>query len=303
MMTPNEIRRAALAAALLAPLLTLTACSDDGPEEASGGAAAAAHESASKSTTSGAATGTQSHPRTMLDVDVRMIPAPDDVAADTPAMLMGVARIDGPVPNRQTIETSHIPGCRDFSGQQTETVIATEDGLLKNVFVYVADGLDRSTFGPVPEEPVTLEQSLCVFRPHIVVLRAGQTLRVTNEDPTNHSVRAVPQHISNKAFNTVQPMGGEALEVVFPQAEPGIRISCDLHAWMRAYVHVVDHSYYDISDEGGNWAIEVPPGRYVVEAWHEELGTRKVAVTLGPGEKADLGFVFETKQRKKRKNP
>jgi hypothetical protein len=114
-------------------------------------------------------------------------------------------------------------------------------------------------------------------------------------------VRARPQHGSNKAFNKTQPKGGADLEVVFPRAEVGVLFSCDLHPWMKAYVHVVDHPYHALSDENGAWSIELPPGKYVVEGWHERFGLRKTAFTLGPGETAEIDFVFALPQKSKQK--
>ena len=296
MMMSNRSPRPLLAASFLTSLLALAGCSEQSSDEPAAGG-----ESASSS---GAPSGMESRPRPRprgpLDVEVRMIPAVGEVAADTPATLRGVARIEGPVPVRTKISMSHIPGCSGHDEQLTETVMASEDGLLQNVFVYVMAGVDRESIEPAPEEPVVLEQSSCLFRPHIVTLRAGQTLLVQNKDDTHHNVRARPQHGSNRAFNKTQPAGGADMEVVFPRAEIGIAFSCDLHPWMKSYVCVVDHSHHALSDEAGRWSIELAPGKYVVEAWHERFGLRKVQVTVGPGETAELDFVYETKKKKKK---
>ena len=289
-MIPNQAPRPARAVALLT-ILALGGCGDgDDP--------AAEHDAGASSA---ASAGLESRPRTPLDVEVKRIPAEGSVAEDAPATLRGVARLEGPVPARRKVAMDHIPGCRGHDAPLTEAVIATEDGRLQNVFVYVSGGIDRASAPPAPDEPVVLQQSGCVFRPHITTVRAGQTIAIQNLDKTNHNVRAKPQHGSNRAFNKIQPALGEDLMVVFPRAEIGIAISCDLHTWMNAYVCVVDHPHHALSDEEGNWSIEVPPGKYVVEAWHERFGARKVAVTVGPGETAELGFVYEVKKGKKNK--
>jgi hypothetical protein len=63
---------------------------------------------------------------------------------------------------------------------------------------------------------------------------------------------------------------------------------------MKAWVAVVDNPYYSVSDEDGVWSIEVPPGDYLVQAWHERYGTLKGSVEVAAGEEAVFDFGFET---------
>jgi plastocyanin len=178
----------------------------------------------------------------------------------------------------------------------SEKVIATETGELANVVVYVVRGLEDT---PVPEEPVELLQEGCMFKPHLVVVHAGQTLRIRNADQANHNLNAKPAHGSNPAFNKMQPPEGADIDVVFPRAEIAIPIGCDVHPWMKAHIAVVAHDGWAVSDESGAWSMEVPPGEYLVEGWHEQFGTLKGSVEVGPGEVAELAFSFETKKQKK----
>ena len=64
-----------------------------------------------------------------------------------------------------------------------------------------------------------------------------------------------------------------------------LRVSCDVHRWMTAFVGVVNHPYFATSGVAGTYTIEnVPPGTYTIQAWHEQYGvvTQKVAVTTVP---------------------
>ena len=83
------------------------------------------------------------------------------------------------------------------------------------------------------------------------------------------------------------------LERTFDAPEIMVPFNCDVHSWMNAYVGVVDHPYFSVSGQDGNFDISsLPPGDYVVEAWHEELGTQTQNVTVGEGATVELNFTF-----------
>jgi hypothetical protein len=297
---PIDLPATALAALLLAVAPWIAGCgSDETPgteappaaEAAPSGTAPAEEPETAAPARSSAGTGRH-------DVPVRVTEAPAGTAPDAPALLRGVARLEGKIPQPQPIAMDHIAGCKGHEPAKTETVIATPEGELQNVVVYVVRGLERDE--RIPAEPVDLTQRGCRFFPHIAVVHAGQTLRVRNEDDTNHNVNAKPAHASNPAFNRMQPAAAADLEVVFPRAEIGIPIGCDIHTWMKAYVAVVEHSGWAISDGSGAWAIEVPPGDYLVEAWHEKYGTLKGSAEVRGGETAELEFTFEAKKKQQR---
>ncbi len=239
------------------------------------------------------------HRRKRFGLEAVVTPAPADAPEDAPARIHGVARLEGLIPERKPIAMDFIAGCRKHGPGLTETVIATEDGRLQNVVVNILRGFDRDEVPPAPDEPAVLTQEGCVFKPHVVVVRAGQTLKIENKDTANHNVNAKPSHGSNEAFNRMQAGGGAAMDVVFERAEVAIPIGCDIHPFMKAWVAVVDHPYYAVSDEEGAWSIELPAGDYLVEAWHERYGTLKGTVELAPGESAEFAFQFEAaKQRR-----
>lgn len=60
-----------------------------------------------------------------------------------------------------------------------------------------------------------------------------------------------------------------------------IRVECDLHSWMRAWVVVAEHPYYAVTDEQGAFTLgNVPAGRHTLEVRHETLGTVTKEVTV-----------------------
>jgi hypothetical protein len=72
-----------------------------------------------------------------------------------------------------------------------------------------------------------------------------------------------------------------------------IPVKCNVHSWMRTYVSAIEHPYFAVTLAGGSFEIgNLPPGEYVVEAWHEKLGRQEMAVTLAPSERKPVEFVF-----------
>jgi hypothetical protein len=220
-------------------------------------------------------------------------------AALAPGTVRGVVELRGEAPPRRPIVMSGTPEC---SGHPTpplsETVVA-EGGKLSNVLVTVKEGLPRDASWPEPGEPALLDQKGCLYVPHVLALRAGQPLRVRNSDPTTHNVNAKPTRSGNEGFNRSQAPGASDVEVVFPRAESAIRLGCDVHPWMGAWVHVVDHPFFDVSDGRGEFELlGLPPGRYRLEAQHESLGRQTFEVELGPSGGASVRLTFSASRAK-----
>lgn len=169
----------------------------------------------------------------------------------------------------------------------TEQVVA-EGGNLANVFVYVKEGLTGSYSAPA--EAHLLDQQGCRYLPHVSGIMVGQTLTIRNSDPTLHNVHALPE--KNAEFNQGQPFQDMELEKTFDQAEVMVRFKCDVHPWMSSYMGVLEHPFFAVSGDDGSFAIDgLPAGDYLVEAWHEELGTQTQNVTVGDGP-VEVSFDF-----------
>lgn len=173
-------------------------------------------------------------------------------------------------------------------GTETETVVQAE-GKLANVFVYVKDGLSGNY--PAPSEAKVLDQKGCIYTPHVSGVQVGQPLVIRNSDPTLHNVHALPE--KNEEFNQGQPFENMELEKEFTVAEVMVRFKCDVHPWMGAYMGVVDHPFFTVSEADGSFEIDgLPAGEYVIEAWHETLGTKTESVTVAADGAAGVAFDF-----------
>ncbi|HEX4644895.1 MAG TPA: carboxypeptidase regulatory-like domain-containing protein, partial [Verrucomicrobiae bacterium] len=127
----------------------------------------------------------------------------------------------------------------------------------------------------------------CEFQPYVLGVMANQKLRIKNSDPILHNVHARPLASGNKEFNFPE-LTGKSMTLSFPSQEIPVRISCDVHPWMFAYVAVLEHPFFAVTDQDGNFAItNAPSGDYVLEAYHIKTHgnhtgeTQKILVTEG----------------------
>jgi plastocyanin len=164
-------------------------------------------------------------------------------------------------------------------------------GGLANVFIYVKSGLEGKSFA-TPTAPVTIDQQGCWFSPRVLGIQVGQVLRVVNSDPVTHNIHPLAQ--INREWNHSQGQGDAPLARKFLHPEIMIRVKCNIHRWMRAYIGVVDNPYFAVSSTDGSFAIpNLPPGDYVIEAWHETLGTQEQKVTIPASGKVTANFTFK----------
>jgi plastocyanin len=207
--------------------------------------------------------------------------------------LTGRVRFEGNVPVNPTVKMSGDPVCgRVNAGKMTfENFIVKDEGL-GNVFVYVKAGLGAYQFD-VPSDPVKLDQQGCRYAPHVVGLRVGQPLEISNSDETTHNVHALPE--VNREFNFAQFVKGQKNVQTFTTSEVMVPFKCDLHGWMQAYVGVVDHPYFAITSDAGSFELKnLPAGTYTVEAWHEKAGSQTQQVTVAEKESKQIGFTFSS---------
>lgn len=212
----------------------------------------------------------------------------------------GVVLFEGEPPSQRELSGPlRQPGCGEHEHPPTREEVTVQDGKLRDVLVRLrTQDLHADALGEVPSEPAQLRQSGCIYRPHVVGLMAGQELVVSNEDQTEHNVHAKPQRAeeSNGArLNRGQQAGGAPLSYTFSLANQfeAVPFQCDLHPWMKAWVGVVEHRYFAVSDADGRFVLpEVPPGDYWLEAWHETLGNQRVRVSVPSGGAGSAEFVY-----------
>lgn len=209
----------------------------------------------------------------------------------TAATVAGSVVFKGSAPKPSVIDLSEEPTCAAKYDEPlySQEVVTNENGTLRNVFVYVKEGLGDLSF-PVPAEPVVLDQAGCWYHPRVFGVQVGQDILIKNSDGVLHNINAKPS--LNRGFNISQPVVMETRRK-FRSVEVMIPLQCDVHGWMAAWVGVLDHPYYSVTGEDGSFSLApLPPGTYVIEAWHETYGTQTQEVTVGASERAEITFTF-----------
>ena len=203
----------------------------------------------------------------------------------------GKVNFTGTAPQMAPISMNADPVCASLhtTPAYEETVIVNDNKTLKNVFVYVKEGLEGKTF-PNPTMPVTIDQKGCQYTPHVFGIQAGQTLEIVNSDSTLHNIHSLAE--KNKQFNFGMPLQGMKLTKKFDTPEVMAKFKCDVHPWMNAYIGVLTHPYFSATGTNGAYEIkDLPAGEYTIEAWHEKYGTQTQKVTVGEGS-ATADFTF-----------
>src|SRR5881296_3036003 len=126
-----------------------------------------------------------------------------------------------------------------------------------------------------PVKPVTVEIAITdkTYAPHVVVVPVGSTVRFPNHDPFNHNVFSVSEPNS---FDLGLYGRGETKSHTFDH--PGlVRVYCNVHPRMVAYVLVMENRYYAQPGNDGSFTIDnVPAGRYRLHVWHERIPSEVV---------------------------
>jgi plastocyanin len=171
----------------------------------------------------------------------------------------------------------------------TRFYMADAKGGLADTFVYIKEGLKEKNY-PVPSQPVIVDQKGCEYLPYVFGVQAKQTIQVKNSDNLLHNVHPTPAVAGNPESNRAQMAKGAPLTFTFDKPELYLRFKCDVHIWMLAYACVVDHPFFSVSEKDGTFKIaNVPPGKYVIEAYHRKAGKKTMEVTVGAdGSKADF---------------
>jgi plastocyanin len=155
--------------------------------------------------------------------------------------------------------------------------------------VYLESG-PRAAFAEPEQGRARMDQRNERFVPHILAVTAGTIVDFPNNDRTYHNVFSLS---ATRSFDLGRYAAGRSKAVRFDR--PGIvRVFCDIHSHMSAFILVFAHQYFALTDEEGRYRLEpVPPGTYTVKVWHEILPERSRRVTVPEsGGDVELNFTL-----------
>lgn len=151
------------------------------------------------------------------------------------------------------------------------------DGGVKNVVVFLSD-IKSGKKMDAPQNLV-INQVKCRYVPRLSVVAQDAVLQVKSSDPVLHNIHTYLQGTTLMNF-AIPPLQGFSLNKKLDKAG-GIKLKCDVHAFMRGAIFVATNPYYGVTSDDGSFEIaDVPPGTYTINTWHEAAGPISDRVTI-----------------------
>src|SRR5262245_58186969 len=159
--------------------------------------------------------------------------------------ISGTITLKGKPPEEKPITPlKDDPNCGKLHSETPTThhYIDGSKGELANVFVTLKGISGKYT--DASAAPVLLDQKGDEYHPQILASQTDQKMTVKNSDPVAHNVHPVPAVAGNKEENKMQVPNGPELSFSYPKPELFLKVLCNVHNWMFAYVCVSDHPYF-----------------------------------------------------------
>ncbi len=178
---------------------------------------------------------------------------------------------DGDAPAPKKVDSSKDPFCAQTEILSDAMLVGKDGGLENLVLMFDA----KRSKAKVPAEfskpvdgIVKLDNNGCVFVPHVIFVRVGQTIEVLNSDQTGHNANF--GFFNNPAQNFLIPIGGKKDFKVDAAEATLMPVECNIHPWMKGYVVIQEHPYVGITDESGQLEIpNLPVGEVTFLVRHE----------------------------------
>jgi plastocyanin len=205
-------------------------------------------------------------------------PAAAPVAAARPGVIRGrveLRRPPTPSDRRPTVTEFGTPAARDVPD------------LLRSI-VYL-ESAPRGAFETSDGGHAVMDQRNESFVPHVLAITTGTTVDFPNSDRFYHNVFSLSKP---KTFDLGRYAAGHSKAIRFDR--PGIvRVFCDIHSHMNAYILVFSHPFFALTDGDGRYHIDnVPPGTYSIVAWNEGALSDHGSVTVPDGGTAEIDFTI-----------
>jgi len=148
---------------------------------------------------------------------------------------------------------------------------------------------------PFNKEPINILSENCKFFPDLNFIRQGESFKVDNLDAVMHNSQVYQKERGKILLNI--PIPAEEVSdgiVTFKKKYKIMQMICGMHEFMQTWGYRVQNPYYFKTDDKGNYNIgDIPPGEYIVNAWHYLMKPQKKKIKIAAGETIDLSFVFD----------
>jgi len=193
--------------------------------------------------------------------------------------ITGTIKWSGPQPHLTKFPITKDPQICDPGSAKTrdlERLIIGAQGGVANTVVYLKD-VTRGKAFDLPEQRRFLDQKHCRYEPHILLVPQHSLLQMKSSDATLHTI-----HMDGAAsYNLPFPFPNQTISR--DMQSPGlVNLKCNGgHVWMNAEMFVAPHPYYMVTDDSGTFELtNVPPGQYVLVAWHEGWSVARQEATF-----------------------
>ena len=210
---------------------------------------------------------------------------PSPVTAQGGGTIVGEVKFAGTAPAAKVTKVNKDVEVCGAEKKSEELVVGANKGVQWAVVSVVG------AKGPAPksEKKATLDQKGCEFHPHVLLVAAGADIDILNSDGVLHNIHTFAK--ANPSINKAQPKFKKVMTEKAGEKAEIIKVQCDVHSWMSAWVVVQDHPYYTVTDATGSFKIaNVPPGKVKIEVWHETLGKEVKEVEVKAGGATKVAF-------------
>ncbi len=180
-------------------------------------------------------------------------------------------------------------------GMVTRSVIRGNGEALLDAVVYL-EGVTRGKRFSAASKKIVIDQKNCRFEPALSVMRNGGELEAINSDPVLHNIHIyeLVGLTRRNVFNVSQPRRGNIVSSRIELRQGNVmKVECDAHHFMHAYVFVARNPYFAVVDDHGRFEITaVPPGHYLLKVWHSVLGVLERPLEVQPNGRSTVDFAF-----------
>jgi len=204
------------------------------------------------------------------------------VAVSNGGTIQGVVKLAGTAP---TIAPIVVTKNQDYCGESipNPVYVVGKDGGVQNVEVYLKD-ISKGKAPSNDPVAISLVNTHCMFRPRVQGATVGQQITISSEDPVLHNTHPQNSETNATIYNIALPYKGFSVTKPLPATPQLIKVKCDAHEWMHAWIWEFDHPYFATTGEDGKFTIkDVPPGTYTLVAWQEAAGEKSTSVTVAAG--------------------
>ena len=221
-------------------------------------------------------------------------PAAPSSPPTAPAPAAAAGRIEGTVtyagteiPERTSLSNGTDPQICGATMVKEDVVISAATRGIKYVLVWLEDVKLPQGYRAPPDH-IVMDNAGCQFVPHAAVATVGSTLEARSSDPVLHTT-----HLHGAASeNLPLPTKGSIASTKLRQSGL-IKVLCDKHGWMEAFIRVDPHPYHAVTDADGKFLIAgVPPGTYKLKVWHERFSGQERSVTVEAEKAASLEIKY-----------